>query len=82
MTTWTASEMGKKGGASASPEKVKAARDNGRKGGRPILDSTISGAHRIIRQNAGRLTVGQLRELIKLCDKELATRDAPVYVFE
>jgi hypothetical protein len=33
---WTASTMGKKGGASASPAKAEASRRNGRKGGRPV----------------------------------------------
>jgi hypothetical protein len=30
--TWTASEMGKKGGASTSPDKVRTARENAKKG--------------------------------------------------
>ena len=73
--TWTASEMGKKGGASASPGKAKAARENGKKGGRPLAYSTINGAARIIRHNAHRLTDGQLREILDACWCELGSRD-------
>lgn len=42
MTEWTPSTMGKKGGASRSPAKVEAVRENGRKyGGRPKAEYDI-----------------------------------------
>lgn len=32
---WTAAQLGRKGGSATSPAKVRAARENGRRGGRP-----------------------------------------------
>lgn len=38
---WTAAQIGRKGGSAKSPAKVRAARENGRRGGRPKTVSAI-----------------------------------------
>ena len=67
VDTWTASEMGKKGGASTSPDKVRTARENAKKGGRPIKQSTIEGAARIVIEHIDHLDSEIIGEIIKAC---------------